>query len=187
MSDVVRGAVWGDVVLFRLRANQPMAAGALIMLLGLLPLGAIVASAIPATATLPAPVVFDYNGTDGTDGAVQTYTVPARVTQVVIEAWGAQGGTLACACPGDGTGGSGGHVSGTLAVTPGETLSVRIGGTGLSDLFGSAGGFNGGGAGGNGAGGGGATDVRQGGDTLSDRVLVAGGGGGAGVDAVGGA
>jgi hypothetical protein len=74
-------------------------------------------------------------------------------------------------------------------------VRVRVGGVGgdpehncATANSGGPGGFNGGGDGGNatssgangvaGAGGGGASDVRLGGDTLADRVLVAGGGGG---------
>ncbi|MGB8964955.1 MAG: glycine-rich protein [Candidatus Cybelea sp.] len=86
------------------------------------------------------------------------------------------------------TGGNGGIVTATIAVTPGETLAIFVGGEGTGDTSncspGSDGGFNGGGAGGsenyclNGTGGGGASDVRQGGDELGDRVIVAGRGGG---------
>ena len=74
-----------------------------------------------------------------------------------------------------------------IPVKPRETLYVRVGGRGLGgDYPGSAGGgFNGGGSGGNGGywgghGGGGASDVREGGDRLKDRILVAGGGAGQG-------
>ncbi|MCP4383111.1 MAG: hypothetical protein GY798_17095, partial [Hyphomicrobiales bacterium] len=77
----------------------------------------------------------------------------------------------------------------------GETLSVNVGGQGEPGQSyaspgrpahqGGAGGWNGGGTGGDGysasgGGGGGATDIRQGGTDLGDRVVVAGGGGGSG-------
>ena len=93
-------------------------------------------------------------------------------------------------------GGLGGQASSTVTVTPGEVLQVDVGGAGgdgtnndpTSSIggVGGAGGWNGGGAGGDGGyfggggGGGGASDVRQGGTTLGDRVVVAGGGGGTG-------
>jgi hypothetical protein len=73
-----------------------------------------------------------------------------------------------------------------MSLTPGEVLTIMVGGAapGLGRTFG---GFNGGGGAGLyggthdlAGGGGGATDVRRGGQGLSDRVLVAGGGGGGG-------
>ena len=71
----------------------------------------------------------------------------------------------------------GGRTEATIAVTPGETLTVFVGEQPTS----LAGGFNGGGAGETGGrGGGGASDIRRGGIALTDRVVVAGGGGGAG-------
>ncbi|WP_189342884.1 HYR domain-containing protein, partial [Ulvibacter litoralis] len=107
-------------------------------------------------------------------GSVQTYTVPAGVTEINIEAYGAQGEDNATA-----SGGLGGFISGDLSVTPGEVLSIYVGGQD---------GFNGGGTEGtgsampgyNGVNGGGASDVRQNGTSLTDRIIVAGGGGGAG-------
>ncbi|HEV3090552.1 MAG TPA: glycine-rich protein [Candidatus Cybelea sp.] len=122
-------------------------------------------------------------------GAAQTFVVPNNVTVITVTAYGASGGK-------DGTnyvmGGDGGVVKAVLPVTSGETLYVLVGGEGVNGYNGLAGsgGFNGGGAGGAGGytnssenggnGGGGASDVRQGGSALADRVLVAGGGGGAG-------
>jgi glycine rich protein len=74
-----------------------------------------------------------------------------------------------------------------LAATPGESLFVRVGGTGgvRSNSANGAGGANGGGGGGgeiDSTGGGGASDVRTGAG-LDSRVVVAGGGGGSGEDA----
>ena len=122
-------------------------------------------------------------------GAVQTYTVPANVTSISVDAFGASGMT-ATSNPnyGGNTGlGKGGRVQADLAVTPGETLYIYVGGTShMSGVYNHAGGWNGGGAGSSssmiGAGwpGGGATDLRMGGTDLSDRVIVAGGGGGRG-------
>lgn len=113
----------------------------------------------------PGALSFNYTG------AVQEYTIPAGVTSLVVEAAGASGGPHPGTSSGAGgnLGGAGGAVLATLAVTPGETLSLYVGGTG---------GYNGGGTGG-GWPGGGATDIRRGGIALADRILVAGGGGGA--------
>ena len=75
-------------------------------------------------------------------GAVQTYTVPAGVTGIQIECWGAQGGTGTGFDGVEGTGGLGGYAIGELTVTPGQVLEVYVGGGGIT--FGP-GGFNGGG------------------------------------------
>ncbi|HEX7368075.1 MAG TPA: VCBS repeat-containing protein [Candidatus Saccharimonadales bacterium] len=113
------------------------------------------------------PTTFSYTG------AAQSYVVPAGVTSVQVEAWGAQGGPASTT-----SGGLGGYAQATVPTTPGETLSVYVGGAASS----SYGGFNGGGtnAGGTFGGGGGASDVRQGGTALTNRIVVAGGGGGGG-------
>jgi Glycine rich protein len=101
-------------------------------------------------------------------GAETRWFVPEGVTSVTVRVQGAQG-----------TAAPGGCVSGTISVTPGESLYVRAGGVGQSD---STGGFNGGGNGGSaccggspGGGGGGATSL-----ALVDRrvAIIAGGGGG---------
>lgn len=105
-------------------------------------------------------------------GAVQTFVVPPGVTSVNIQTWGAQGGSNWV-----NNNNFGGYVAADVAVTPGTTLYVYVGGQATS----TAGGFNGGGSGeGAGKGGGGGTDVRIGGTTYNDRVVCAGGGGGAG-------
>ena len=114
-----------------------------------------------------------------------TWTVPAGVTSIEVELWGAAGSGAML-----GGGGAGAYVDDVLVVTPGETLDIYIGGAGgiRTNVDGAtpAGGYNGGGAGGttgvngSGAGGGGATDIRIGGTALTDRVVVAGGGGGSG-------
>ncbi len=133
-------------------------------------------TARPAGAALPSNCVgaatitcqFSYNGTTGSDGSVQTFTVPAGVKSVRIDAYGA------------GTGlGAGGHDGGTVAVTAGQVLEIRVGGGPNSS---GAGGYNGGGAGGSLGpnGGGGASDVRPPGGGLADRIVTAGGAGGGG-------
>jgi hypothetical protein len=119
-------------------------------------------------------------------GAQQSFTVPAGVTQITVDASGAGGAGIR-----EVSGGKGGLVKATIAVKPGEDLAVFVGGTGgvPKKGAGGAGGFNGGGAGGNGGnkiypeggcGGGGGSDVRQNGSGLTDRVVIAAGGGGAG-------
>src|SRR5262245_15028759 len=150
---------------------------------------ALLAPASPGGLSTPPP-----SGEFGCTGAAQTYTVPAGVTKVNVELFGAQGGSGISVDPIDaaaGTGGQGGHTTATIDVTPGETLQVNVGcaGSDAVDVNGGAGGFNGGADGGTGGhfgfqagggGGGGASAVRQGGTGLADRVLVAGGGGGGG-------
>jgi len=120
-------------------------------------------------------------------GAAQTFAVPAGVTQLVVDAYGAQGGTGDSEAAGNrGPGGRGGHAVAAISVTPGQSLEVYVGCQGAdgdSANF-SVGGFNGGGNG-EGSGvpertagaGGGASDVRAGGS----KLVVAGGGGGGGV------
>ena len=131
-------------------------------------------------------------------GKEQSFIVPTGVTQVAIVASGASGPyavvTNSCSV----TGGRGGLVRAAIRVTPGEKLAVFVGGEGeiagqctSGSGYHGNGGFNGGGDGGAagpgigspnewGAGGGGASDVRQGGSGLRDRVIVAAGGGGPG-------
>ncbi len=124
--------------------------------------------------------VFNFTGTN------QTFTVPAGVSTINIDAIGAGGGSddhSNAANPGKGA-----RVQGDLTVTPGTVMNIRVGGKGQNgSILGAAGGYNGGGDAfyyfyGSGGAGGGATDIRIGGNTLSDRVVVAGGGGGNGWD-----
>jgi uncharacterized protein YjdB len=124
-------------------------------------------------------ITFSYTGT------VQSWTVPAGVYSIAIDAQGATGGD-----GGNGMyhnhGGYGGRVQCTLSVSPGQIFNLKIGGAGGNGYGFSccsyAGGYNGGGNSGSGysGGGGGATDIRIGGVALSNRVIVAPGGGGAG-------
>ena len=113
-------------------------------------------------------------------GAPQLYVVPAGITSIDVTVRGAQGATR-----GAGTGGDGAVVNATIAVTPGESLQVNVGGSG------NVAGWNGGGRG---VGyGGGASDIRRPAFSTSsscafdlscavDRraVVAAGGGGGSG-------
>ena len=120
----------------------------------------------PAAATTE---TFEFTGT------AQTWTVPAGVTSATFDLYGAQGENFAES----GIPGLGGRATATIAVTPGASIQINVGGQGAA--FGAAG-FNGGGGGVDnaGGGGGGASDIRVGGNELDDRVLVAGGGGGTG-------
>jgi uncharacterized protein YhjY with autotransporter beta-barrel domain len=122
------------------------------------------------------PVAFGFTGGE------QTLTVPAGVNSLTVYLSGAQGGAGRSGAgtiggspnsPG-GTGGLGGRVRGTLAVTPGATLSVWVGGQGSQAV--NPGGI---GQGVDGIGGG-ATDLRVGGNAIGNRVAIAGGGGGGG-------
>lgn len=103
-------------------------------------------------------------------GDVQTFDIPGCATEVIIEAYGAEGVRSPYTSS---VAGLGGMARGTLAVTPGDILSIYVGGND---------GYNGGGEGWELAtvlsNGGGASDVRVGGTDLTDRVIVAGGGGG---------
>ena len=125
-----------------------------------------------------------------TPGIGQTFVVPSGVTAVAADVFGAQGGATVFTTTQ--TGGLGGELQATICVTPGETLTVDVGGVGHGGFGTSgdgAGGVNGGGAGGldggtdlGGAGGGGASEVIRSGA----KVLIAGAGGGAGSAGIGG-
>ncbi len=131
------------------------------------PIGVVPTSGAPDH--LPNHKSFDYTG------AAQYFTVPAGLRQIKVDARGAKGAGSRIVY--------GGRVRAVIPVTSGEKLIVYVGG----DASGATAGFNGGGSGApggyitaHGYGGGGASDVREGGDTLLDRVVVAGGGGGYG-------
>ncbi len=118
---------------------------------------------------LPHHKTFRYTGYD------QKFIVPPAVNKITVVALGASGG----GAPGARVG----RVFAVIPVQPDQELVVVVGGP----AQGTRGGFNGGAAGGlgyicdcPGYGGGGASDVREGGYRLSDRVLVAGGSGGQG-------
>jgi hypothetical protein len=134
-------------------------------------------------------------------GPSESWTVPAGVSSVTIDARGGAGGSIVCTLSNcNHPGGAGGEVAAAIDVTPGDVFQVTVGGAGTGinpDTFpvshlGGPGGANGGGSGGHGdprapgAGGGGGSDIRIGSCTatascpLSARVIVAGGGGGAG-------
>lgn len=139
--------------------------------------GGLAVSAPPASAEIvPHTVSFTTVGE-------HTFKVPASVTTVHVVAVAGNGAGAST------TQGLGKAATADLAVTPGTTLYLEVGGNGSF----SAGGANGGGDGGfsgdltdvtsSGGGGGGATDVRlapvSDPSSLGSRVLIAGGGGGA--------
>jgi len=117
-------------------------------------------------------------------GSLQTYIVPAGVHNIYVDAIGAGGGAAGPAVGGV-TDACGGRVQAILAVTPGEILSINIGGNGLDGdgVTTALGGYNGGGnvaidpvSGNSGGGGGGMTNINTG----TTLLIVAGGGGGMG-------
>jgi len=95
-------------------------------------------------------------------GAIQTYIVPTGVAKIQITAVGAAGGTGINASFGNG--GSGASMQGIFDVTPGQALSVLVGGKGTdgADYVG---------------GGGGGSFVWE---TSTSTLLIAAGGGGGG-------
>ena len=110
---------------------------------------------------------YHYTFTTATAGT--TFVVPAGATSLTVKMWGAGGGGA--------TGGGGGFAQATIAVTPGESLTVMVGGPG--GLY--SGGLNGGGGsigtGSYGNGGGGYSALMRGGAFL---MQAGGGGGGSG-------
>ncbi|MBS1891393.1 MAG: hypothetical protein JST59_08870 [Actinobacteria bacterium] len=147
---------------------------------------AIVALSVPAGASAATQSF--------TSPGVGSFVVPAGVTSISVEAFGAAGGSS-----GDGkVGGLGAKASaGAVPVTAGETLTVVVGGRGGNGVNGTplevcdwgAGGVNGGGEAGEcdgegaaAGGGGGASEIRRG----ATALVIAGGGGGAGANGTGG-
>jgi hypothetical protein len=135
--------------------------------------------------------------TFSTPGAY-TWTVPAGVTNVTFDVFGASGGNLLkvtrLGMQVVSSGGAGGEAKAKFKVRAGQVFEIVVGGQGgnavLNETVGT-GGFNGGGDGSElyGGGGGGGSDVRLGGRGnpcvstqtcgYSDRIIVGGGGGGA--------
>lgn len=100
-------------------------------------------------------VTFNYTG------SIQTFTVPACVTSITIDARGAAGGGS--------IGGLGARMVGTFTVTYGEQLNILVGEQGDPSI-------------GQGAGGGGGTFVA---DIFNNPLIVAGAGGGQGSSGAG--
>ena len=150
--------------------------------------------------------IFAVTQTFNYTGSGQTFTIPATVTNITVTLTGGSGGNGGNdAGRSGGAGSTAGRVTGTLAVTPGEVLTLFIGGAGGngSDGRGASGGWSGasggaplggaGGSGGNsgtksfsssgsGGGGGGATWLYRSTNTANTNniLAVAGGGGGGG-------
>ena len=134
------------------------------------------------------PVLTQYTQTFSYTGANQTFTVPANTTSITVYMWGAGGGGY---YPTQSYGGAGCYLTGTLTVTPGETLSILVGQggtiqypaqTGVATRFGGGGPIISTGGNGNaqynGSGGGRSAIQRSGADIVS-----AGAGGGCGTQA----
>lgn len=131
--------------------------------------------------------VFDYTGID------QNFPVPAElwpgngISCVRVHMWGAGGGGT-----NEGsttTGGGGAYVTGILAVTPSENLTIMVGQGGAYNNNTDGTNYGGGRASGgdlSGWGGGRSAICRGTPSTLSNNIVVAGGGGGAGRAATGG-
>lgn len=129
-------------------------------------------------------VAFSYTG------GSQTFIVPVGVTSINAKLWGAGGGGGDYSSTNQG--GSGGYASGTITVTPLDTLVIVVGGgggKGYKNIIGGVGGYGGGGYGtrGDASGGGGGglsgifTDVNGTSFeslTQDDAIIIAGGGGG---------
>jgi len=124
-------------------------------------------------------IVYGYTGSD------QTYTVPAGVTSIDVEMWGGGGGGGNAGGWSYGfAGGGGGYTTGTLAVTPGQVLTVMVGAGGTNGSIANTNPSYGGGARSCNTG----TDCRYGGQGggrsairySSADVITAGGGGGGG-------
>jgi hypothetical protein len=131
----------------------------------------------PAVTT-PGTVVYAFTAGD------QMFKVPADVTSVTVKMWGAGGGGGGAGGWNEGfRGGGGGYTTGTISVTPGETLTVVVGQggdyrfpNGLAANYGGGGGFAYPHDTQYGASGGGRSAIRRSGSEL----LTAGGGGGGG-------
>jgi hypothetical protein len=151
-------------------------------------LSPISARAVSSTPTADCSAVTSCTITFTYTGDYYSWTVPAGVLSVTVDAQGAAGGanwsTAVLA-------GKGGRVQATLTTTPGNTLLIYVGGTGTQATPASnagTGGWNGGGLGGtgngtvptaySGTGGGGASDIRTTAGNLSTRIIVAAGGAG---------
>jgi len=113
-------------------------------------------------------------------GALQTYSVPAGVTSVVLYMWGAGGGTSQSV---GGfvnySGGAGAMVQGVYPVTPASTLYVVVGKGGVTNQSAQTDAQGGGGAANSAGGGGGRSAIQL--TSGGADVVVAGGGGGGGL------
>ena len=100
-------------------------------------------------------------------GSIVNWTVPAGVTSITIDSYGAQGGSDLCSS-GYNYGGYGAQIKGTFTVVPGHILQILAGGVGGNSALTCN----------RGGGGGGGTFVYN--SSTSELMIAAGGGGGAG-------
>lgn len=124
-------------------------------------------------------------------GSLQSFVVPVGISAITVKTWGAGGGGGGSDGRLGGSGGGGAYATSTLAVIPGETLTIAVGGGGGAGSLGAGigggvAGYNGGGVGGNagsagqsggGGGGGGYSGVLR---ATTPLIVAAGGGGGGG-------
>jgi len=162
---------------------------------GLLRAGSVCAFLLALFAVAAASTASAATGSQAfTSAGEHTFVVPAGVTSLRVMLVGGNGG----AGVGGALGGAPSTVQAMLAVSPGETLYVEVGGDGQPAQSGgdaALGGYNGGGIGGeaevlvgaaSGGGGGGASDIRvcgvseAGCQSLAARLVVAAGGGAGG-------
>ncbi|HEX2066160.1 MAG TPA: hypothetical protein VHI93_05040, partial [Candidatus Thermoplasmatota archaeon] len=129
-------------------------------------LTAVASVALPTLSPPPAAAWTGGSTTFNCTASQQTYTIPAGVTILNIQVWGAQGGGA--------NGGKGAWMEGSVVVSPGGTLKVQVG----CRPGGSIGGWPDGGNGASDSYGGGGTS----GVWLADgqMLMMAAGGGGAG-------
>jgi hypothetical protein len=143
------------------------------------------ASAASAGEAHPAAATADATAKFGYTGQATTWQVPAGVTSVKFEAAGGTAGNFSANVVG---GGFGADLTGTLAVTPGETLVIAVGGSGSTKAHAAGGwGYNGMSGGpantakpsdrSGGSGGGGTFIGVENGSTVTPLVIAAGGGG----------
>lgn len=89
---------------------------------------------VTASTSAPAPTVY-------TSAGESIFMVPAGVTQIFIKAWGGGGGTGATqSLVVGGTGAGGSFAEGYLSVTPGQVLTIYVGGGGSAQTESAAGG-----------------------------------------------
>jgi CshA-type fibril repeat protein len=141
---------------------------------------------IAAASTTCTPVTYTDCLRFGYTGVDQTFTVPTGVTALSLKVWGAGGANGPVA-----KGGGGGFTVGMLAVTPGQVLTITVGGAGQEHS--TVGTYGGGGPGGEESGGltesasdggsGGGMSAVWGSTYGNSPLLIAGGGGAGAIDA----
>lgn len=80
-------------------------------------------STFPSRVSSPDPGDFPVSF----NGGVYTWTVPTGVTSIIASVWGSGGGGGNQSASPALKGGAGGYVKGTIAVSPGETLTIVVG------------------------------------------------------------